>query len=1089
MVSECQERQKLLKVRMRLVIPLAAVALLLAGALASDTLAQGRGIGYPRNLRAEEVPNGVSLVWDAPSSNAASVTGYEILRRRPKHDEDVLQTLVADTGSTETSYTDTTATEPNGRYTYRVKALRSTEKSRQSNYVTIDRGGNNDRAALVALYNSTNGDQWRNNSNWLSSAPLDQWYGVKTDFHGRVAYLELFENDLSGRIPAELADLHYLLYLDASRNDLSGSIPAALGDLDYLIHLDISSNDLFGEVPQELAGIDDLSHLDLSLNNLQGNIPGWLGNFAELSHLDLSNNDFIGQIPAELGNISTLTHLDLTGNHGLNGPLPVELGNLTNLETLSIYWTFLGGEIPSELGNLASLKNLDMGLSSLRGEIPAELGKLSQLVNLNLTNNKLTGEIPRELGNLTNLSVLDLASNELTGEIPDQMDGLVSLEKLALPGNRLTGDIPPGLGNLVKLSYVDISSNKIEGEIPSELGNLSVLTRLDLAWNDLSGAIPTELAGLPNLAFLDLAGNDFGGEIPAELGNGGHLYWINFFSNSLTGTIPPELGGLRSLSYLVLRSNELTGEIPPELGNATELMWLDLSCNDLTGDIPQELGNLKSLLELFLRGNSFTGSVPQPLLNAPPYENDLDQLDGTDCPGERAGGSSNTQASGAPAISGTPRVGETLTALTSDISDDDGMTVPSFEYEWISVDGGTDTGVDGADGDSHTLTSADVGKRFKVRVSFTDDAGNAESLTSEPTASVEADVPGPPLNSQVSPKGSGELHIEWDPPPDERGSAIIGYNVQWKLEADDWETTGETRRETSTGTSYTVTGLTNGAVYALRVLAVNGAGQSEPSAEATGTPEEPPPVWSGTLTVGTKSSYIPELRGYTLWGVDAGVLSESYFNHDEAGYRIVGLYHYAGGLYLNMSLELLADFTLTIGDLEFVAGESSDPETPVNGRYWWAADGLEWNDGDTREVSISLVEDSAGLSERPLAPPTASIDSLPKRHDGESAFSFHLRFSDDVPTSYRSLREHSMEVTNGTVVSAKRITKGSSRSWIIMVQPASGDDVGIALLAGQSCDLVGAICTTDGRRLFNSLEVSVSGPEGSSRDDSPSGSG
>ena len=79
--------------------------------------------------------NGVELNWDAP---AGQVDGYEILRRRPRLGEDNLQTLVADTGSSATTYTDTTATETT-RYVYRVKAIRDSEKSGRSNFARVDR--------------------------------------------------------------------------------------------------------------------------------------------------------------------------------------------------------------------------------------------------------------------------------------------------------------------------------------------------------------------------------------------------------------------------------------------------------------------------------------------------------------------------------------------------------------------------------------------------------------------------------------------------------------------------------------------------------------------------------------------------------------------------------------------------------------------------------------------------------------------------------------------------------------------------------------------------------------------------------------
>ena len=94
----------------------------------------------------------------------------------------------------------------------------------------------------------------------------------------------------------------------------------------------------------------------------------------------------------------------------------------------------------------------------------------------------------------------------------------------------------------------------------------------------------------------------------------------------------------------------------------------------------------------------------------------------------------NTPAAGAPAIGGTAQVGEELTASTSGISDADGLDNASFGYQWIR----TDTDIEGATGSTYTAVDADEGKRLKVRVSFTDDAGHEESLTSAATDAVAA---------------------------------------------------------------------------------------------------------------------------------------------------------------------------------------------------------------------------------------------------------------------------------------------------------------------------------------------------------------
>ena len=92
----------------------------------------------------------------------------------------------------------------------------------------------------------------------------------------------------------------------------------------------------------------------------------------------------------------------------------------------------------------------------------------------------------------------------------------------------------------------------------------------------------------------------------------------------------------------------------------------------------------------------------------------------------------NTPATGAPTISGTPQVGEALSASTSGISDADGLDDASFGYQWIRAS----ADIGGATASTYTPVAADEGERLKVRVGFTDDAGHEESLTSAATDAV-----------------------------------------------------------------------------------------------------------------------------------------------------------------------------------------------------------------------------------------------------------------------------------------------------------------------------------------------------------------
>ena len=93
-------------------------------------------------------------------------------------------------------------------------------------------------AALVELYDATDGANWKSARNWLTGAPVGEWQGVSTDDVGKIIRVELYDNGLNGRIPSELGDLQYLEWLSLEVNELSGQIPPQLGNLTSLERLD-----------------------------------------------------------------------------------------------------------------------------------------------------------------------------------------------------------------------------------------------------------------------------------------------------------------------------------------------------------------------------------------------------------------------------------------------------------------------------------------------------------------------------------------------------------------------------------------------------------------------------------------------------------------------------------------------------------------------------------------------------------------------------------------------------------------------------------------------------------------------------------
>ena len=192
-----------------------------------------------------------------------------------------------------------------------------------------------DREALIALYNATDGPNWKDNDDWLSDAPINEWHGVTTDSTGRVVVLDLSENRLSGGIPPELGNLGNLIHLALERNQLSGEIPPALGNLANLEHLVIDGNQLSGGIPPELGNLANLNWLVLDINRMSGGIPPEFGRLGNLTGLFLRSNQLSGEIPSALGNLANLEHLILDSNQ-LSGEIPPELGNLGNLEHLGL---------------------------------------------------------------------------------------------------------------------------------------------------------------------------------------------------------------------------------------------------------------------------------------------------------------------------------------------------------------------------------------------------------------------------------------------------------------------------------------------------------------------------------------------------------------------------------------------------------------------------------------------------------------------------------------------------------------------------------------------------------------------------------
>ena len=262
------------------------------------------------------------------------------------------------------------------------------------------------RKVLEELYEATDGSNWNRRDNWLTDAPLEQWYGVRTDEYGQVTELRLYRNNLVGQIPARLGQLAYLEFLQLNWNRLTGGIPPELGALSSLRYLNLGWTSLTGGIPAELGNLFALEHLYLGFTGVRGVIPPEFGNLSSLRSLDMNASGLTGSIPPELGGLPALEGLFLERNE-LTGGIPPELGNLSELVVLFLEGNQLHGPIPPELGNLSRLRFLRLSRNNLSGAVPAELSGLRPLVELHLAHNPaLSGELPSSLSALTVLEEL-----------------------------------------------------------------------------------------------------------------------------------------------------------------------------------------------------------------------------------------------------------------------------------------------------------------------------------------------------------------------------------------------------------------------------------------------------------------------------------------------------------------------------------------------------------------------------------------------------------------------------------------------------------------------------------------------------------
>ena len=408
----------------------------------------------------------------------------------------------------------------------------------------------------------------------------------------------------------------------------------------------------------------------------------------------------------------------------------------------------------------------------------------------------------------------------------------------------------------------------------------------------------------------------------------------------------------------------------------------------------------------------------------------------------------NTPATGLPTITGTAQVGETLTAGTTGISDADGLDNAAFAYQWLA----DDVEINGATGSTYTLADADEGKAIKVRVSFTDDAGNDEQLTSAGTGAVAAAPPPPNTPATGLPAITGTaqvgetLTVDTTGISDADGLDNAAFAYQWL--ADDVEING------ATASTYTLADADEGKAIKVSVSFTDDAENDEQITSAgTGAVAAAPPP-PNTPATGLPTIAGTAQVGETLTADTTGITDGDGLDNAAFAYQ---------WLADDVEINGATGFTYTLAD--------ADEGKAIKVRVSFT------DDAENGEVVTSAATGTVAAAVV-MQPLTASTQSVPSSHDGSATFIFELRFSEELVSdfSYVAMRDHVLTVTGGSVTYVRRLGPPSNIGWEIHVTPDSDGALIIVLPVTGDCGSDGAICTEDGRMLSNRLEFTVNGP-------------
>gem|GEM_PF-3151340 len=358
-----------------------------------------------------------------------------------------------------------------------------------------------DEAALEALYESTNGDTWIDNTGWNSSGMSlsGDIYGVETstiDGELRVVSVKLngtigWETQYEVGVEGELGG-----------NGLTGTLPIELGNLKECLYFNVKQNEISGSLPPELANMKEVRHLLLNGRTFDPQPQNKKHHQGKPWTSDERSNLFSGSIPPEFGNFPNIEILEMEGEINsqyqdnddediLTGSIPSELGNLSTLRGIWLDWNGLTGGIPDNLRNLSNIQQFNVSRNFLDGSISEFISEWNDLIWTNFNWNAFTGPIP-DFSNMPNLRSLQIRQNELSGNV-DWLSSVNWNDMLTLQlgfNEEFTGNLPEFDGYLGGIT-VEFIGNNFTGSIHDNITEFWRVKILTFGWNpNLGGTLP-----------------------------------------------------------------------------------------------------------------------------------------------------------------------------------------------------------------------------------------------------------------------------------------------------------------------------------------------------------------------------------------------------------------------------------------------------------------------------------------------------------------------------------------------------------------------------------------------------------------------